>query len=144
MNLLPSIARDLASGLVSDYEADYPVAVTCFMDDFKAYVVHLRTPVAHRRATRTTNLLKRLVVEERRRLKIIPDAWGEKAVLKFMVATMIRASERWRTIKFSDFERRQMAAVRKGLDQENEVRNGFVKDTSIDASKTKLSSRNRT
>jgi putative transposase len=30
--------------------------------------------VTHRRAIRTTNLLERLFVEERRRLKIIPNA----------------------------------------------------------------------
>ncbi len=139
-----AIARDLASGLGADYEADYPSAVTCFMDDFEACVAHLRTPIAHRRATRTTNLLERLFVEERRRLKIIPDAWGEKAVLKLMFAAMIRASERWRAIKIPDFERRQMAALRKELDQEYEVRNGIVKGTSTNASKTNLSSRNRT
>ena len=35
-------------------------------------------PITHRRAIRTTNLLERLFVEERRRLKIIPNAFGEK------------------------------------------------------------------
>jgi transposase-like protein len=52
------------------------------MDDFEACIAHLRLPIAHRRATRTTNLLERLFVEERRRLKIIPNAFGEKPVLK--------------------------------------------------------------
>ena len=47
------------------------------------------------RATRTTNLLERLFGEERRRLKIIPNAFGEKAVLKLMFGAMIRAAERW-------------------------------------------------
>jgi hypothetical protein len=37
-------------------------------------------PVTHRRATRTTNLLERLFVEERRRLKIVPNGFGEKPV----------------------------------------------------------------
>ena len=35
-------------------------------------------PITHRRALRTTNLLERLFLEERRRLKIIPNAFGEK------------------------------------------------------------------
>ena len=52
------------------------------MDDFEACIAHLRFPVTHRRAIRTTNLLERLFVEERRRLKIIPNAFGERAVLK--------------------------------------------------------------
>ena len=71
-----AIARDLAAGVVADYEADYPSAVTCFMDDFEACIAHLRAPVTHRRTTRPTNLLERLFVEGRRRLKIIPNAWA--------------------------------------------------------------------
>jgi hypothetical protein len=53
------------------------------MEDFEACLAHLRMSVIHRRAIRTTdtNLLERLFVEERRRLKIIPNAFGEKPVL---------------------------------------------------------------
>jgi len=91
-----AIARDLAEGIVADYQASLPSAVTCFMDDFEACIAHLRLPIAHRRATRTTNLLERLFLEERRRLKIIANTFGEKAVLKLMFAAMTRAAERWR------------------------------------------------
>jgi len=41
--------------------------VARFMDDFEACIAHLRFPVTHRRAIRTTNLLERLFVEGRRR-----------------------------------------------------------------------------
>jgi putative transposase len=116
-----AIARDLAAGVVDDYEKEFPSAVACFQDDFEACIAHLRMPVTHRRAIRTTNLLERLFVEERRRLKIIPNAFGEKPVLKLMFGAMIRAAERWRAVKITDFERRQMAAVRKELDQEYEA-----------------------
>jgi hypothetical protein len=34
---------------------------------------------------------------------------------------MTRAADRWRAIRFTDFERRQIAAVRQDLDQEYEV-----------------------
>ena len=71
-----AIARDLARGVVADFERDLPSAVACFQDDFEACIAHLRMPVTHRRAIRTTNLLERLFVEERRRLKIIPNASG--------------------------------------------------------------------
>jgi transposase-like protein len=64
----------LAEGLVADYEKEVPSATACFQDDFEACIAHLRPPVTHRRATRTTNLLERLFLEERRRLKIIPNA----------------------------------------------------------------------
>jgi putative transposase len=112
------IARDLAAGLATDYRDKLPSAVACFEDDFEACIAHLRMPVTHRRAIRTTNLLERLFVEERRRLKIIPNAFGEKPVLKLMFGAMIRAAERWRAIRVTDFERRQMAAVKHELDQE--------------------------
>src|SRR5215211_5729378 len=65
-----AIARDLAKGLREDYGTLLPSALACFEDDFEACIAHLRLPVTHRRATRTTNLLERLFVEERRRLKI--------------------------------------------------------------------------
>ena len=94
-----AIARELAAGVVADYGRKYDSAVACFMDDFEACIAHLRFPVTHRRAIRTTNLLERLFVEERRRLKIIPNAFGERAVLKLMFGALIRAAERWRSIK---------------------------------------------
>ncbi len=116
-----AIARDLAAGVLADYGKELPSAVACFEDDFEACIAHLRMPVTHRRAIRTTNLLERLFVEERRRLKIIPNAFGEKPVLKLMFGAMIRAAERWRAIKVTDFERRQIAVGRQGLDQEYEA-----------------------
>jgi transposase-like protein len=95
--------------------------VACFEDDFEACIAHRRLPVTHRRATRTTNLLERLFVEERRRLKIIPNGFGEKAVVKLMFAALIRAAERWHGLRFSGFELRQIAVVRQELDAEYEA-----------------------
>ena len=135
-----AIARDLAEGVVDDFETELPSAAACFMDDFEACIAHPRVPIAHRRATRTTNLLERLFVEERRRLKIIPNAFGEKPVLKLMFGAMIRAAERWRAIKLTDFERRQMAALRKELDHEYEAQSGLAKQPSKGLTADKLSS----
>lgn len=139
-----AIARDLASGLVNDYEIVLPSAVACFQDDFEACIAHLRMPVTHRRAIRTTNLLERLFVEERRRLKIIPNAFGEKPVLKLMFGAMIRAAERWRPVKITDFERRQMAAIKTELGQEYEAHIGVAKPTSKEKHSVKISSTSRT
>ena len=130
--------------MVADYEAELPSATACFMDDFEACITHLRMPITHRRAIRTTNLLERLFVEERRRLKIIPNAFGEKAVLKLMFGAMIRAAERWRAIRVSELERRQMRAVREELGQEYEAQNGLAAKTSAPARQAKLSSTART
>ena len=139
-----AIARELAAGVVADFETELPSAVACFIDDFEACIAHLRMPVTHRRAVRTTNLLERLFVEERRRLKIIPNAFGEKPVLKLMFGAMIRAAEHWRAIRITDFEHRQMEALRRELDQEYETRNGLDKPTSIGSHPAKLSSASRT
>jgi putative transposase len=89
--LLPgAIARELASGV----RVVAPSALACFDDDFEARVAHLRLPVTHRRGARTTNPLERLFVEERRRLKIVPNGLGEKPVMKLMFGALIRAAER--------------------------------------------------
>lgn len=76
-----AIARELAKGVVKDFEKDRPSAMACFLDDFEACIAPLQMPVTHRRAIRTANLLERLFVEERRRLKIVPNAFGERPVL---------------------------------------------------------------
>jgi transposase-like protein len=61
-------------------------ALACLQDDFEACITHLRFPLAHRQAIRTTNLLEQLFGEERRRTKVIPHAFGERAMLKLMYA----------------------------------------------------------
>lgn len=139
-----AIARELAAGIVADYGQEQERGVACFMDDFEACIAHLRFPVTHRRAIRTTNLLERLFVEERRRLKIIPNAFGERAVLKLMFGALIRAAERWRSVKVTEFERRQMASVRKELDQEYEAMVGLNVKPSKDEIQVRKSSSSRT
>lgn len=42
----------------------------------------------------------------------------ERLVLKLMFGAMTRAAERWRAIRFTEFERRQIDAVRKELADE--------------------------
>ena len=67
-----AIARDLAEGLMRDYAKGLPSTVRCF----EACIAYLRMPINHRRAICTTNLLERLFLEERRRLKVLPHAFG--------------------------------------------------------------------
>ena len=114
------------------------------MDDFEAYIAHLRFPVTLRRAIRTTNLLERLFVEERRRLKIIPNTFGERAVLKLMFGALVRAAERWKSIKATEFERRQLSAIKAELDQEYEVQVDLNRKPSKAAAQTKISRSSQT
>jgi transposase-like protein len=119
----PALARLLRDDIASTYAGDLPSAVACLDDDFEACIAQLRFPLGHRRAIRTTNLLERLFGEERRRTKVIPHAFGERAVLKLMYAALIRAAERWRGIRITEFEQRQLRTIREEIDKEFAARN---------------------
>jgi putative transposase len=138
------VARMLRDVVVSEYEKRLPSAVKCFVEDFEACIAHLRFPIAHRRVIRTTNLLERLFGEERRRMKIVANAFGERAVLKLMYAALIRASESWRGVQIKPFELKQLEAVGQELDAEYERRHAPVRTKSEGASPSRKSSRNRT
>jgi transposase-like protein len=140
----PALARLLREDIVTTYGSDLPSAVACLNDDFEACIAHLRFPLAHRRAIRTTNLLERLFGEERRRTKVIPHAFGERAVLKLMYAALIRAAERWRGIRTTEFERRQLKAIRDELDRDHAERTAPAVRSNITAPQSRLSSKDRT
>ena len=111
----PETARLLRDEFVKRYEKKCPTAVTCFLDDFEACIAHLVFPITHRKAIRSTNLLERLLEEDRRRTKVLPHAFGEKGLLKLMFAATIRASERWRKLTITNFERAQLEQLREEL-----------------------------
>ena len=101
---------------------------------------HRLMRILGRRAVRTTNLLERLFGEERRRTKVIPHAFGERAVLKLMYAALIRAAERWRGIRISEFEQRQLKVIREEIDKDFAARNA----PAATAPQSHLSSNQRT
>ena len=104
--------------VVARYEKRFPAAVRSFLEDFEACVAHLHLPPAHRRVCRTTNLLERLFVEERRRSRAAGTVLaGERAVMKLMFAALIRASENWRGIRISQFERHQLECLQEQLNK---------------------------
>jgi hypothetical protein len=57
---------------------------------------------------------------------------------------MTRAAERWRSIRITEFERRQMAALRHELDHDYEAAVGLDPPRSKPAPATKIPSRSRT
>ena len=124
----PALARLLRDDIAATYGKDLPSAVACLNDDFEACIAHLRFPLGHRRAIRTTNLLERLFGEARRRTKVIPHAFGERAVLKLMYAALIRAAERWRGIRITEFEQRQLKAIREELNNDFTARTSHVRN----------------
>jgi putative transposase len=140
----PALARLLREDIVATYGSDLPAVVACLNDDFEACIAHLRFPLAHRRVIRTTNLLERLFGEERRRTKVIPHAFGERAVLKLMYAALIRASERWRGIRVTEFEQRQLNAIRNELDRAHAERMAPAISSNATTTPARLSSKKRT
>ena len=140
----PALARLLRDDIVATYDGDLPAAVACLRDDFEACIAHLRFPLVHRRVIRTTNLLERLFGEERRRSKVIPHAFGERAVMKLMYAALVRAAERWRGIRISEFEQRQLNAIRTELDRAHAERTAPAVTANVIASPNRLSSKQRT
>jgi putative transposase len=140
----PALARLLRDDIAATWGKDLPSAVACLDDDFEACIAQLRFPLGHRRAIRTTNLLERLFGEERRRTKVIPHAFGERAVLKLMYAALIRAAERWRGLRITEFEQRQLKAIRDELDRAHAERTAPAVRPGITAPQSRLSSKDRT
>lgn len=137
----PMLARLAKEDFVKRFEHELPSATKCFLDDFEACIAHLRLPIAHRKAIRTTNLLERLFGEERRRTKVIPHAFGERAVLKLMYAALIRASQTWKRIVISEFELKQTEELRSELEREFKERTTVVVQS---ASHQRIYSKNQT
>ena len=108
-------ARAAADRYVNTYRREYPAAIACFTDDLDALLAIHRVPVRHRIRVRTTNLAQRSFVEERRRTKVIPRFPDEKAAMKLVFATLIRAADRWCRVSISALERHQHTLLRAEL-----------------------------
>lgn len=85
-----------------------------------ALLNHLKVPASHRRHARTTNLIERSFEEEQRRTKVIPGFLTEKSALKLVYSVLIRASNRWRRIRFTD----TIQCALDGLTSELEIDDG--------------------
>jgi putative transposase len=104
-----------AASLIERFGEIYPAAVKSFAEDLEASLAHLKVPVRHRINVRTTNLLERSFLEERRRTKVIPRLLDEKRAMKLVFATLIRVSERWSRVSISELERKQLKLLRREL-----------------------------
>ena len=108
-------ARAAADRFINTYGREYPAAVACCSDDLEALLAIHRVPVRHRIRVRTTHLAERSLVEQRRRTKVIPRFTEEKAAMKLVFATLMRAAERWCRVSISDLERHQLRLLRAEL-----------------------------
>jgi len=104
-----------AAALIERFGGLYPSATRCFSEDLQATLAHLKIPIRHRINVRTTNLIERSFLEERRRSKVIPRFMEEKSAMKLVFATLIRASERWSRVSVSQLEKKQLELLRREL-----------------------------
>jgi putative transposase len=109
------VAEMIAQDLLERYSDRYPAAMKAFQDDLEACWAYLRCPSVHHRFIRTTNLLERAFEEQKRRTKIIPRFFTEKSCLKLVFATLWQVSHKWRGVRMTDFEIRQLHQLRKDL-----------------------------
>ena len=77
-------------------------------------------------------------------MKIVANAFGERAVLKLMYAALIRASQSWRGIQIKPFETKQLQAIGAELDAEHRRRHAPTQLKSEGVSPSRKSSKNRT
>jgi putative transposase len=104
-----------ATSFIECFGELYPAAVKSFADDLEASLAHLKVPVRHRINVRTTNLLERSFLEERRCTKVIPRLMDEKSAMKLVFATLMRVCGRWSRVSISDLERKRLGLLRREL-----------------------------
>jgi putative transposase len=95
------VADMIPADVLSTYQRDYPAAMHSFQDHWEASVAYLGCPAIHHKGIRTTNLLERSFLAERRRTRIIPRIFSERSCLKLVYATSWRASQRWQGVRMS-------------------------------------------
>ena len=111
------VAEMIAADVLETYQGVYPAAMRSFQDDWEASIAYLRCPAIHHKRIRTTNLLERSFLEERRRTGTIPRFFSEKSCLKLVFATLWRASQRWQGVRMTEVERQQLQLLRRELGQ---------------------------
>ena len=75
----------------------------------------LKLPRNHQKHIRTTNLIERTFVEQRRRTKIIPQFLTEKSCLKLVFSVLYRAALNWRRINVSEMDLLKIKQLKKDL-----------------------------
>ncbi len=100
-----------AADLLKHYGQHLPSLCKALSDDLESLLGHLHLPWRHRKYVRTTNLIERSFVEERRRSKTLPRFFTEKSCIKLVYATLIRAGQTWQRIRITATELQQLQLV---------------------------------
>ncbi len=120
-------AEQRRDAIVDQYQREFPELCRCLLDDAAASLNHLVVPQRPQQYVRTSNLVERAFVEERRRTKVIPHLWEEGSVVMLVYGVLIRVSDRWGKKCFSEFEQQQLRDLRARLKlDEQEVSLGEI------------------
>jgi transposase-like protein len=110
---------------VERYQREFPELCRCLWDDADASLNQLAVPQRHQQYVRTSNLVERAFVEERRRTKVIPHLWTEGSLVHLVFGVLLRVSDRWGKKCCSEFEQQQIRSLRERLQlDEQEVSMG--------------------
>lgn len=115
-----TMGKKAAASFIQRYTREYPSLISSFSEDLEAILGHLRLPVRHRKSIRTTTLIERSFVEERRRTKVIPGFFTERSALKLIFSSLLNASKRWHRISMTDMDLKRIDALRKELKVDDE------------------------
>ena len=108
-------AEKRRAAIVERYQREFPELCRGLLDDADASLNHLAVPQRHQQYVRTSNLVERAFVEERRRTKVIPHLWTEGSLVHLVFGVLIRVSDRWGKKCFSEFEQQQIRSLREHL-----------------------------
>jgi putative transposase len=108
-------AEQRREAIVDRYQREFPELCRCLLDDADASLTHLAVPQRHQQYIRTSNLVERAFVEERRRTKVIPHLWTEGSLVHLVFGVLIRVSDRWGKKCLSEFEQQQIRSLRERL-----------------------------
>lgn len=117
-------AEERRDAIVARYQGEFPEACRCLADDAEASLHHLAVPQRHQQYVRTSNLVERAFVEERRRTKVIPHLFAEGSLVHLVFGVLIRVSERWGKKCFSEFEQQQIRSLRGRLKLDEQETSG--------------------
>jgi len=118
----PESTVSLVKGIVKDFGDKYPSVVEFFYSDLDACFAYRYLPEAHRQIIVEADLFEGIVMEDMRKVGVVPEAFGASPTRKLLLAAMIKASNDWQPIEITDTEREQMCAFRERLDRKYEAR----------------------
>jgi len=114
-------AKDYKAGLkigrevIARYRDRFPAAMECMRETLEETLAVLKLPPAHQKRLRTSNILERTFGEKKRRTKVIPHFFSEKAALKLSYATMLAVSNKWRGLTMDAFTAERIEELRMEL-----------------------------